>query len=180
MPKEFIAKRLDAKAFAEEAARLDGRAPLSDFTRLLAETQGRGAEVPLAWSAHGEIRNPRHLHPEVWLHLRAQVVLPLACQRCLEPVDTPVTIDRSFRFVADESIAESEDDEAEEDLLALSREFDLLALIEDEVLMDMPLVPRHEVCPREVPLEAADPDFEQAGERPNPFAVLGKLKGGQG
>ena len=67
------------------------------------------------------MRNPGHVQPEVWLHLQADAMLPLICQRCLEPVDVPLAVDRSFRFVADETTAAAEDDEAEEDVLAMSR-----------------------------------------------------------
>lgn len=176
MPKEFIAQRLDVKVFAEEAGELAGASPLGAHERLLAETQGRGADLPLTWSARGELRNPRHVHPEVWLHLQADAVLPLTCQRCLAPVEVPVSVDRSFRFVADEATAEAEDDESEEDLLVLSRAFDLPALIEDEVLMEMPLVPQHEECPEPVKLSVQDADFEPESARPNPFAALAKLK----
>ena len=71
----------------------------------------------------------------------------------------------------------AEDDEAEEDLLALSREFDLLELLEDELLMDMPVAPRHESCPVPVKLSSADPAYHLAeAERQHPFAVLGRLK----
>jgi uncharacterized metal-binding protein YceD (DUF177 family) len=72
----------------------------------------------------------------------------MECQRCLTPVDVPLAVERSFRFVADEATAEALDDESEEDLLALSREFDLRELIEDELLMALPVVPRHDECPR--------------------------------
>jgi uncharacterized protein len=88
-----------------------------------------------------------------------------------------VQIDRSFRFVESETVAEQEDDESEEDVLVCSREFDLGALIEDEVLMDLPLVPRHERCPAPVTLAAADADFDTPAEKTNPFAVLVQLKG---
>lgn len=180
MSKEFHAQRLDVKAFAEEGGQLEGQGALDHFERLMAESQGRGAANTLTWSAHGELRNPRHVHPEVWLHLQADVVLPLTCQRCLAPVDVPVAVDRSFRFVADEATAEAEDDASEEDLLVISRSFDLLALVEDELLMDMPVVPRHEQCPEPVKLSAEDPGFVDSAERPHPFAVLGKLKGRDG
>lgn len=180
MPKEFIAQRLDVKAFAEEGGHHEGRDTLGAHERLMAETQGRGADNVLTWRARGELRNPRHVQPEVWLHLEARTVLPLTCQRCLGPVDVPVALERSFRFVADEATAEAEDDASEEDLLVISRSFDLQALIEDELLMDMPVVPRHEVCPEPVKLSAEDADFEREAERPNPFAVLGTLKGGKG
>ncbi len=179
MPKEFTAQRLDIKAFAEEGAQLSGASTLGAHERLLAETEGRGAELPLHWSARGELRNPRGVKPEVWLHLQASATLPLACQRCLAPVDVSVSVDRSFRFVADEATALAEDDESEEDLLVLSRSFDLLELVEDELLMEMPLVPHHEVCPEPVSFSAEDADFEHESPRANPFAVLGKLKPGK-
>lgn len=180
MPKEFIAQRLDVKTFAEDGAQLSGADTLGAFERLMAETEGRGAERTLAWSAHGELRNPQHLQPEVWLHLKADALLSLTCQRCLAPVDVPVSVDRSFRFVADEKTAEVQDDESEEDLLALSRAFDLPSLVEDEVLMEIPLVPQHDTCPEPVRFSVQDADFQEESERPNPFAALARLKDAKG
>lgn len=177
MSKQFSPRRLDVRAFAEEGAQLSGQEALRSHERLLAETQGRGAESSVTWSAAGEMRNPLHVAPEVWLHLKAGALLSLTCQRCLQPVDVPVQVDRSFRFVADEQTASAEDDESEEDVLALSRTFDLVELVEDELLMEMPLAPRHETCPP-VRLAVEDEGFEGSSARhENPFAVLGQLKG---
>ncbi|HUR87826.1 MAG TPA: DUF177 domain-containing protein [Ramlibacter sp.] len=176
MPKQSSARRLDVKSFAEEAGALTGQEPVGEHPRLLAETQGRGAETPVAWSAAAEIRNPLHHTPQVWLKLKAGTTLSLTCQRCLGPVDVPVSVDRLFRFVADEETAAAEDDESEEDVLALSRSFDVLALVEDELLMEMPLAPRHETCPP-VHVVVEDEGFEGSSARhENPFAVLGQLK----
>ena len=62
-------------------------------------------------------------------------------------------------------------------MLALSREFNLMELIEDELLMALPLVPRHEMCPVQPKMTVSDDDFEStSGDKPNPFAVLGSLK----
>lgn len=178
MSKEFHPRRLDVLAFAQEGARLSGALPQSAFERLQAECEGRGADRPVTWSAQGELRNPRHVQPEAWLHLAVQATVSLTCQHCLAPVDTPVDIERSFRFVADEDTAEREDEESDEDLLVISRQFDLQELVEDEVLMDLPLVPQHEVCPESLPRVAEDPGFEAESTRPNPFAALAGLKGG--
>jgi uncharacterized protein len=176
MTRQFSPERLDVAAFAEDAAELSGTLPASALQRLAAEAKGplEGREVE--WSAQGELVNPHHVHPEIWLHLQAGATLPMTCQRCLEPVDVPLEVDRSFRFVADEATAAAEDDTAEEDLLAMSRAFDLPGLIEDELLMEVPVVPRHAICPHPVPLSAADPDFEEAGVPEHPFAVLKALK----
>ncbi len=180
MSSAFVARRLDVQAFARAAAVLTGQDLLSSYERLLDETGGQGADRPLTWEARGELRTDAGGQDQIWLHLRAGVSLPLTCQRCLEPVNIGLTVDHSFRFVATEAQAAAEDEEAEEDVLALSSEFDLQALIEDELLMALPVVPRHESCPTEVRLAAQDPDFEAAGDgKPNPFAVLAGLKGGK-
>lgn len=177
MKKDFDPRRLDVKAFAEDAGELAGEDRLGQHPRLMAETGGRGADAPLAWSASGELRNPGHVNPEIWLHLQAHAVLPLTCQRCVGPVDMAVEVERSFRFVRDEASAMAQDDQSEEDLLALSRSFDLIELIEDELLMDLPVAPRHDVCPVPVTLAVADADFEVAEqEKENPFAMLDRLK----
>jgi uncharacterized protein len=43
--------------------------------------------------------------------------------------------------------------------------------------MELPVAPRHEVCPVTMPMSAGDEEFEAAeAERENPFAVLGRLK----
>lgn len=178
MSKDFKPQRLDVRAFAEEGGELSGSSTVGQHERLATETEGRALEQPVAWTARGELRNPRHVHPEIWLHLEAVTLLSLTCQRCLAPVETPVAVDRWFRFVADEVTAQAEDDASEEDVLVLSRQFDLLGLVEDEVLMAMPLVPRHVVCP--VPLPAHKDPLEEAQAPPHPFAELGKLKGGTG
>ena len=180
MHKEFAARRLDVKRFAEEGGTLSGQEPVRQHERLMAETQGRGAASVVGWKAAGEIRNPGHVHPEIWLHLNASAVLPLTCQRCLGPVEVPIGVERSFRFVPDEEMAAAQDEQSEEDVLALSRSFDLVELIEDELLMAMPLAPRHVECPEPVRLSAADPDFDQASApREHPFALLGQLKLGK-
>lgn len=180
MSKEFTARHLDVRRFAEEGASLSGREPVQKHERLMAETQGRGGACTVDWSATGEMRNPRHLQPQIWLHLRADAVLPLTCQRCLGPVEVPLSVDRLFRFVADEDQAAAQDEVAEEDVLALSRSFDLMELVEDELLMEMPLAPMHEVCPDPVKLSVQDAGFEEAGgRRESAFGILGKLKTGK-
>lgn len=176
MAQPHDARRLDVKSFAKEGGTLTGQAPLGSHARLLAETKGRGAGTPVTWSATGEVRHPHHAVPEIWLHLKAGALLSLTCQRCLMPVEVPVSVDRSFRFVRDEDTAAAQDDESEEDVLALSRGFDLMELVEDELLMELPLAPHHESCPP-VRVVVADESFEgSSARRENPFAVLGRLK----
>lgn len=171
------ARGLDIKAFAQSGGERQQEDRLADYPRLREEAEGRGADRPVRWHALGQLRQAAGVAPQVWLHLQAEADVPLTCQRCLEPVDEALAVDRWFRFVADEAQAAREDEEAEEDVLVLDPAFDLQALVEDELLMALPLVPRHAVCPNAVLMEVADPGFAQAeADKPNPFGVLADLK----
>lgn len=177
MKREFAPERLDVLRFAQAAATLEAADPAQRYERLAAELAAPAAEPAVRWKAAGEERAGADGKAVPWLHLEAEATVPLTCQRCLAPVEVPLSVDRWFRFVADEATAEAEDEESEEDVLAASRDFDLHALIEDELLMEIPLTPVHEVCPAPVRLASSDEDFQAAEEaKPNPFAVLGTLR----
>jgi uncharacterized protein len=179
MEKKFAPSHLDVKAFAQAEGELSGASPLTDWLRLSQEQMVGLEPGPVRWRLQGRTEPVSAGPDEVWLDLDAEVDLPMQCQRCLQPVLTPVLAERSFRFVADEATAAALDDEAEEDLLVISRDFDALTLVEDELIMSLPLVPLHEVCPEVLPVSAVDPEFEQAAEKPNPFGVLAGLKTGK-
>ena len=177
MRNAFTASRLDVRAFARASGRLEGRNALTGFERIMQECEGSGRDVMVAWSAHGENRGDGSGEAQVWLHLRADVTLPLTCQRCLDVVDAPLRVDRWFRFVPDEEAASAQDDDAEEDLLVLAGELNLHQLIEDELVLELPLIARHDACPSNPRLAAIDPAFDASGPaRPNPFAALARLK----
>lgn len=189
--REFHPRHLDVRPFAEAGEPIDGHAPLGDFERLL---DLRHTEVtleqatPVRWSARGELRSRSGASPEVWLHLSGETTLSQQCQRCLETVEIPLAFERWFLFVDDERQAAELDAESEDDVLVISRQFDLLELVEDELLLVAPIVPRHEVCPTPVVLTVGDwPDEpvdetsdasaeDPAKDRPNPFAVLASLR----
>ena len=178
MNKEFVASRLDVRSFAQAGAELSGQIPLQVFSRLMAESSEHVGPRLVDWHARGELRNAAGGADQIWLQLTASVSLPMTCQRCLTPVDIQLSVDRLFRFVPDEEVAAAQDEVADEDVLELSPTFDLAGLIEDELLMALPVVPRHDVCPVEVKLSVADKEFEaEMAAKPNPFAALSRLKG---
>lgn len=177
MKREFAPERLDVGTFAAEAATLSGADPVADYPRLAAELTEPVADDTVRWNALGEARAGAAGATDTWLQLSVDATVSMVCQRCLLPVAIALTVDRPFRFVADEATAEAQDDESEEDLLVLARDFNLRALIEDELLMALPLTPVHEVCPVPVQLSSVDADFEAAeATKPNPFAVLDALR----
>lgn len=170
--------RLDLKTLANAGSTVAGTEMLSKYERLAQEARGLAPDVSLEWSARGEVISALTGEDQVWLHVAARVTVPLICQRCMGPLDVALDVSPSFRFVATEEIALAQDEDAEEDVLVFSREFNLAALIEDELLMALPLIPRHELCPTQVKLSASDSEFDRAsGEKTNPFSALAKLQG---
>ncbi|MGV0959471.1 MAG: YceD family protein [Limnohabitans sp.] len=180
MEKKFDPSHLDVVAFARDGATLEGQGALPSMPRLQQEqVDGALQAGPVVWHLEGRLVPQSGGADQVWLDLQASVALPMQCQRCLTPVLQTVQAERAFRFVADEATAAALDDEAEEDLLVISRDFDALALVEDELIMALPLVPLHDVCPQAMPMSAVDPEFEAQSARPNPFGVLAGLKTGK-
>ena len=96
------------------------------------------------------------------LHLTIDAQLPVLCQRCLEEMqlDFALTFDYAIS-----NTAPTEADESDEiDWLEASQEMNINELVEDELLIAMPIAPMHKTdC-----MKAST----QSGEKPNPFAVL--------
>lgn len=177
MTYEYSANSLNILTFAKSDGQLVSQVPLAQMLRLREETQGAADAVAVQFDARGAIRSDAAGVDEPWVRLTGKTTLTMTCQRCLTPVDVDIEFTRDFRFVATEALAEIEDEESEEDVLVLSREFNVLDLVEDELLMSIPPVPMHETCPLPVKLTVADADFADAPEeKPNPFAVLQQLK----
>jgi uncharacterized protein len=182
----FNPQRLDVRNFARQEASLSGARALAQLPRLAAECFDTRAEqlqnIVVAWSAQGQWREITGGAGQTWMQLSAHVSLPSQCQRCLGEREQTVMFDRLFRFVADEATAQALDDETEEDVLVASPAFDLFELIEDELLMAMPIVPMHDVCPEPLPASVALfeplPGVEESAPpaAKNPFAVLQSLK----
>ncbi|MBL8350043.1 MAG: DUF177 domain-containing protein [Burkholderiaceae bacterium] len=175
--------RLDVAAFAAEGAQLADRWPGVGLQRLAdSQTPPQDLVLPeVAWSVHGERLPVAGGEPELWLTLAVQASVWLTCQRCLQPFRVPLAFERRLRFVRGEAEAEALDAESEEDVLALSRWLDLRELVEDELLLALPLVPRHEVCPEPLPVSAGEAaPGDDAPEPLHPFAALQALKAGRG
>lgn len=193
----FAPRNLDIGAFIESGEPLAGTLPVTELARVtagLAQDVDHASLPAITWSAQGRLVPQRVGGPQMWLDLHAQGELALECQRCLQAVTVPVAVQGSIRFVKDETAAAALDADSDDDVLALDRHFDLIELVEDELIMAQPIVPRHAQCPTDVTaLMRDDPDVpvptstdegvlqDEAGTasgRPNPFAVLANLKKG--
>lgn len=168
--------KLDVAALAADARCLEGQADAYALERWR-DMQTPPADVPLPavrWSARGELRRRSGEAPQIWLRLQVSAQAWLTCQRCLHPFAAPLGIERAFHFVPTEGEAEALDADSEDDVLALEASFDLIALIEDELLLAWPLVPLHERCSQPAHAGSGEP-----APAASPFAALATLKGGR-
>lgn len=177
MSKSFQTQRLDVAAFVRTGGVLQGQNALAEYPRLAQEAQGETGDLSVHWQLTGGQRTAGDGSLRPSLHVQAELSLPLTCQRCLGPVQVALQADRHILFAPDEATAAALDDVSQDDVLAMSHALGVQALVEDELLMAIPLVPRHEDCAPPAPLQAQDEAFAAAqAERPHPFAALAELK----
>ncbi len=188
--RSFTLDKLDIPAFAVAGASLQGSLVLERLPRLRESLHPERAmdapDTTVTWQVRGEARSRPGGAPGLWMHLQAHTVALLTCQRCLRRVDEPLAVDHWFHFVDNETLAAELDAESEEeDVLVISRSFDLPELIEDELLLALPLAPCHVVCPElpRLPVDVtvdelqADPAADVTdGAKRRPLAGLADLK----
>ncbi len=96
------------------------------------------------------------------LMLALSVEMPMICQRCLEVMKQSFAFTYRYAICADAPEALLDDDDV--DWLEDDMQMDLQALIEDELIMAMPIAPVHDHACTDLKM--------QAGDVTNPFAAL--------
>ena len=128
---------IDGLAFVRSAAVLEGRLGLESLPRLA--QSGCSASV-LDFVLTGEI-NERGMPG---LRLAVDGSVRLQCQRCLDGLELPLHLEAELQFATSEAEMAAADDDVER--VFAGREMSVAALIEDEILLALPMVPKHERC----------------------------------
>jgi uncharacterized protein len=164
-----LPESLDAWRAAGGQRRFQGTVRLSELTRLRASlADDRGAvRFDLAFG--------RDEYDVAFLDVDLEAVLPLTCQRSLEAFDLPVKLHQRMGLMSRET------DEAGlpagyEPLLVGPAGLNLADVIEDELIMALPVVPIKPGSEDAVQAWAEPADAATPSTRPNPFAALARLK----
>ena len=157
---------IDGFDFARSGARLSGSRQVKDFPRLREELYGSDGTL------HYALQGLAQEQGRPALRLSVEGTLQLTCQRCLGPLDFALRSDALLLLYGDEAelAALVLDPEGPESIVA-EREMPVLDLVEDEVLLAIPIAPRHEQC------RSREGDAPVAQQRP--FAGLRALMGGK-
>lgn len=150
---------IDGLLFARGAETLKGTL---DPSRLLRLAEMRCATTGLTY----ELRGRTDAEGRGWLQVLANGTLTLECQRCLGPFTFPLALRSELLLAESERNIETADDDI--DRVLAGKAMDVWQLIEDEVLLALPMAPRHEQCDGK--RDGAEPG------RSSPFAELAKLK----
>lgn len=163
---------IDPIQLAERGAQLTGTLPLKSMPRLAqGSLEGSGdVMVDLAFERQ-EGEKVFVMHGALCLRLR------LTCQRCLEAMD--LEIKAAPWLILQKPGERLERHEGEADIVA-DKPIPLSSLVEDELLLAMPMVPMHapDQCPTKVRAASVARVAADQGRRggKNPFSVLSRLK----
>ena len=154
---------INSLVFAREAGSLQGELPVAELTRVLDLLASSASSLSYRLEGRlGESGRPQLL-------LQLDGVLSVCCQRCLEGINYPLKVRNVLEFVDDEDdLTQEEVEDDSMDFLPAQSEIDVVALIEDEVILSLPSAPRHESC--------VIPASEQDAPEDSPFAVLKGLR----
>lgn len=151
---------VDPNAFERLATTLSAEHDQSN-TQINAELYRRNNVLHLAFTLTGD----------VWL----------TCQRCLQPIAIDLSDDYNIALLENDSQVRLVNDEQDYLLLdeivteqSPERLLPFKKLVEDEILLKIPMAPKHDDCDMSVEQFGEIPEEE---ENENPFAALASLKG---
>jgi uncharacterized protein len=166
MSKQHIINSLD---FARSGKVVRGKIGLADLTRLHDYLHNLNGIIEYTLSGSKTGRG------EPLLILSIQGDLELICQRCLDAFKHPLAIESRLKLVKNESeLPDVEEEDLAIDNLIADTQFDVLALLEEEIILQLPIAARHAIgeCKKGdyVRLEDSEAEVNPA------FAALSNLK----
>lgn len=106
-----------------------------------------------------------------FLDMRVNGQCSLRCQRCLNKMGYPLRLDTRLFLRDQASLDALGDDDEEFDSILADKQLNVLDLLEEEILLSLPIAPKHELGACQVTVG------ENAhGQEKKPFAVLAKMK----
>lgn len=149
--------------FARTEQGIEGVFAVKDLARLLDSLISGEGEVRY------RIQGRHQANDKPVLECDISGAVQLQCQRCLAEIDYPLDIHSRLVLVSSEAaLPDTQDEPDEVDSIVASAEMSVAELVEEEILLSLPMIPRHETC-----------ELAAAGKQQNTnagFAALAGLK----
>jgi uncharacterized protein len=172
---ERLPVHVDLLRMAETGRLLEGRYAISEMDRLHDSLLDNSGEVTVSLEFGIDAEGIRYMKG------RLQTELTLECQRCLQAMQAPIDAEFALGLVRSNDAAELLPSHYEP-LLVESDSLFLRDIIEDELLLALPLVAMHEakqcIDVNALADSADEREVDDSGEskKDNPFAALAALK----
>lgn len=155
----------DPFAFARAGSRQEGEIAIATLRRLSDRLTGSAGSVRYV------VQGAQDQQERPMLVLEVSGMLQLQCDRCLMPLDYPLAL--QSRVLLAQPGAEQQDDGDPEtpEWIEAGRDLDLQELVEDEILLGLPLSVRHDRK------DCGDLGAERDGKKDSPFSKLSALLG---
>ena len=132
-------QHIDNIDFSRKSREIRDIIRLSDFKRL------QDLCLNLEDSVAFVLRGFENKHREPCLELFIEGRLDLICQRCSEKLEHTIFLKSGFLIKEETQLTDFQvDDHADYDLIEGSAKMHVLSLIEDEIILSLPVAPKHE------------------------------------
>ena len=166
-----LPKEIDPFRLAQNGLKLEGQLPLAEMPRLAKSLHSNDGVVTVKMAFDiDEIGTP-------YMHGEFKTSVSVICERCMQPMTLDLDVDCLLAMIIGERKSEGLAEQYDPWVLENSDPVLLSAIIEDELILSLPLVPRHdEVCLPDEAWSVGDEDIVELDKPVSPFAVLAKLK----
>ena len=168
-----LPQQVDPFRLATKEEHLQGLIPLKQMKRLTSALESEEGEVSI------DVIFSIDVNRVVLLAGQIKTEVKLICQRCMEEMTLPIELDFQLAFVRSEAEMDRLPDEYEANLVEQTPVM-LSDIIEDELLLALPAIPKHlnDNCPTAEWKNHQATDEENTGDikQENPFDVLANLK----
>ncbi len=162
-PMPLMKEKLDLFEFSRDRRVFQESIDLVEFARLSDVLLEVGGALDV------KLEGSRDTDGFSWLMMAVSGTLVLTCQRCLGRLQFPLRVGAHLQLIAKGT--DLPDDELENDkfdVLVADEPLSIKDLVEDEVILALPVSPMHENC--------QVPDVGTNGKALSPFAALAQLK----
>jgi uncharacterized protein len=168
-----LPREIDPIRLADEGVRLRGELAGSSMTRLIEVLPGGRAAQPVTVDLSFE----RTVHGERLMRGVIETAVEATCQRCLGPVRIALTARPCAVLLQPDAAPAITAEETE--AIVVEGVLSLIELVEDELLLALPMFPAHGEGECTAPGDLT-PSRRGGGERSNPFVALQELKKARG
>lgn len=168
-----LPQRVHPGRLAESGVTLRGGVPFGTMTRLRESLHDTEGEVEVELTFGIDEQKQRYLRGTL------TATLSLVCQRCLQALEYPLSVEVSLGLVTSEAAAQNLSGRYEP-VIVEDGGLDPDKLVEDELLLALPIVPMHAAGDCHLRDERIKPATEMPAGRQEtrrPFAGLGELLG---